>query len=89
MGGGEAISMKILPEDSKMLHCGDDEESWSNEVFFLFHPWPSLQGVIKNDIAHIIVSRSHAGDVKTVATAAFGEKTEVIPAGGAGKDIFE
>lgn len=42
------------------------------------------QGVIKNDIARIIVSRSHAGDVKTVATAAFGEKTEVIPAGGAG-----
>lgn len=32
----------------------------------------------------IIVSRSHAGKVKEVARAAFGPKTEVVPAGGAG-----
>ncbi|KAG0730226.1 Inositol monophosphatase 3 [Chionoecetes opilio] len=45
---------------------------------------PGNQGAFKDDVAHIIVSRSHAGDVKAVATAAFGAKTEVIPAGGAG-----
>lgn len=32
----------------------------------------------------IIVSRSHAGDVKEVATKGLGDKVEVIPAGGAG-----
>ncbi|XP_068208987.1 Golgi-resident adenosine 3',5'-bisphosphate 3'-phosphatase isoform X2 [Palaemon carinicauda] len=42
------------------------------------------QGGPKDDIAHIIVSRSHAGDVKDVALKAFGENTVVIPAGGAG-----
>ena len=34
----------------------------------------------------IIVSRSHQGDVEKVAKEAFGENTEVIPAGGAGND---
>ena len=33
----------------------------------------------------IIVSRSHAGSVKETALKSFGDKTEVIPAGGAGK----
>ncbi|XP_064104567.1 inositol monophosphatase 3-like isoform X1 [Macrobrachium nipponense] len=42
------------------------------------------QGGPKDDIAHIIVSRSHSGDVKDVALKAFGESTVVIPAGGAG-----
>ncbi|XP_045585159.1 inositol monophosphatase 3 [Procambarus clarkii] len=42
------------------------------------------QGGPKDNIPQIIVSRSHAGDVKAVAKAAFGDKTEVIPAGGAG-----
>ncbi|XP_050723397.1 Golgi-resident adenosine 3',5'-bisphosphate 3'-phosphatase-like isoform X2 [Eriocheir sinensis] len=42
------------------------------------------QAALKDDTAHIIVSRSHAGDVKAVATSAFGDKIEVIPAGGAG-----
>lgn len=36
----------------------------------------------------IIVSRSHAGKVKEVARAAFGPKTEVLPAGGAGEIVF-
>ena len=36
------------------------------------------------DPYRIIVSRSHAGTVETVAKSAFGEKTVVIPAGGAG-----
>lgn len=35
----------------------------------------------------IIVSRSHAGNVKDVAMQAFGEGTEVIPAGGAGYKV--
>lgn len=42
------------------------------------------QGGPKDDIPQIIVSRSHAGDVKDKVKAAFGDKTEVIPAGGAG-----
>lgn len=32
----------------------------------------------------IIVSRSHAGEVKNVALDAFGKDAQVIPAGGAG-----
>lgn len=32
----------------------------------------------------IIVSRSHAGEVKKLATTVFGDDTEIIPAGGAG-----
>lgn len=43
------------------------------------------QGGPKDDISQIIVSRSHAGDVVSVAKAAFGDRTEVIPAGGAGE----
>ncbi|XP_042231976.1 inositol monophosphatase 3-like isoform X2 [Homarus americanus] len=42
------------------------------------------QGGPKDEIAHIIVSRSHAGEVESVAKAAFGDKTQVIHAGGAG-----
>ncbi|KAK7078840.1 Inositol monophosphatase 3 [Halocaridina rubra] len=42
------------------------------------------QGGPKDDISHIIVSRSHAGDVEAVAKQAFGDQTVVIPAGGAG-----
>lgn len=52
------------------------------EVSLALHP---QQAALKDDTAHIIVSRSHAGDVKAVATAAFGDKIEVIPAGGAGE----
>ncbi|CAL4209031.1 unnamed protein product, partial [Meganyctiphanes norvegica] len=37
-----------------------------------------------DDIAHIIVSRSHTGQVEEVARHAFGEKTNIIKAGGAG-----
>ncbi|XP_071515776.1 inositol monophosphatase 3 isoform X2 [Panulirus ornatus] len=42
------------------------------------------QGGPKDDIPQIIVSRSHAGDVEGFSKAAFGERTKVIPAGGAG-----
>ncbi|XP_063599866.1 inositol monophosphatase 3-like isoform X2 [Penaeus indicus] len=38
----------------------------------------------KDDIAHIIVSRSHTGDVEVVAKSAFGDKTNITQAGGAG-----
>ncbi|XP_071965338.1 inositol monophosphatase 3-like [Antedon mediterranea] len=36
----------------------------------------------------IIVSRSHKGEVETVAHKSFGETTEVIPAGGAGYKVL-
>ncbi|XP_022089668.1 inositol monophosphatase 3-like [Acanthaster planci] len=36
----------------------------------------------------IIVSRSHQGAVESVAKKSFGEKTEVIPAGGAGYKVW-
>ena len=36
----------------------------------------------------IIVSRSHAGKVGTVAKEAFGDNTVVIPAGGAGLYMY-
>lgn len=35
----------------------------------------------------IIVSRSHQGDIETVAKGAFGDNVEIITAGGAGKHI--
>ncbi|XP_064606404.1 inositol monophosphatase 3-like [Liolophura sinensis] len=38
----------------------------------------------ENDQTKIIVSRSHKGEVEEVAKKAFGEKTIVVPAGGAG-----
>ena len=52
------------------------------ESYCSFHP---IQVVLQDGTTQIIVSRSHAGDVKAGATAAFGDKTEVIPAGGAGR----
>lgn len=42
----------------------------------------------ENEGTKIIVSRSHAGKVQEVAKKAFGEKTIVVPAGGAGKYEF-
>jgi len=39
--------------------------------------------------ARLIVSRSHAGDVREAAAAAFGEKAAVEPAGGAGYKTLE
>ncbi|XP_076463057.1 inositol monophosphatase 3-like [Babylonia areolata] len=45
----------------------------------------------EGDLEHqqIIVSRSHQGHVKDVAKKALGEKTEVVPAGGAGYKTLE
>ena len=37
------------------------------------------------DPKKIIVSRAHQGDVRNVTVKTFGEKTVVIPAGGAGR----
>ena len=37
------------------------------------------------DVQRVVVSRSHAGDVKKDLELAFGDKLEIIPAGGAGK----
>ncbi|CAH1772689.1 unnamed protein product [Owenia fusiformis] len=37
----------------------------------------------------IIVSRSHAGEVESIAKKTFGEKTKVVPAGGAGFKSIE
>ena len=39
----------------------------------------------ESDERKIIVSRSHAGPVETVAMKSFGENTKVVPAGGAGE----
>lgn len=53
---------------------------------------PSLKKAseVKPDEEHrkIIVSRSHAGPVETVAKKSFGEGTQVVPAGGAGRFYF-
>lgn len=46
-------------------------------------------GLPKDDIAHIIVSRSHSGQVEEVAKNAFGDKTNIIKAGGAGYKTLE
>ena len=45
---------------------------------------------IKRDENHrqIIVSRSHAGPVETVAKKSFGDNTAVVPAGGAGMHVI-
>lgn len=60
----------------------------------IFHIFSSLSNKIsvqptqagpKDDIAHIIVSRSHTGDVEVVAKSAFGDKTNITQAGGAGE----
>lgn len=37
----------------------------------------------------VIVSRSHSGTVKKFAQTAFGNNTEIIPAGGAGTAYLE
>ncbi|XP_076047690.1 inositol monophosphatase 3 [Oratosquilla oratoria] len=55
---------------------------------------PSLSVVSKregpaNDVADIIVSLSHSGSVEEVAKAAFGGKTNIIKAGGAGYKTLE
>jgi len=42
-----------------------------------------------DDIAHIIVSRSHSGQVEEVAKNAFGDKTKIVKAGGAGYKTLE
>ena len=44
----------------------------------------------QRDLSHtrIIVSRSHAGDVKKTAQEAFGEEAKVTPAGGAGFKVY-
>lgn len=42
-----------------------------------------------DDIADIIVSRSHSGQVEEVAKSAFGEKTNIVKAGGAGFKTLE
>lgn len=43
----------------------------------------------EEDPYKIIVSRSHAGDVKPVVQKSLGEKTEVIGAGGAGTRLVK
>merc|ERR550532_1497432 len=43
----------------------------------------------EGDPYKIIVSRSHSGDVEPVVKASLGEKTEVVPAGGAGYKTWE
>ena len=44
----------------------------------------------QSDLSHtrIIVSRSHAGDVRKTAQEAFGEEAKVTPAGGAGFKVY-
>lgn len=37
----------------------------------------------------VIVSRSHSGKVKNFVQAAFGNNTEILPAGGAGTAFWE
>lgn len=37
----------------------------------------------------VIVSRSHSGKVKSFVQAAFGNNTEIIPAGGAGTAFWK
>ncbi|XP_058467966.1 putative inositol monophosphatase 3 [Malaya genurostris] len=43
------------------------------------------------DVKHpvVIVSRSHSGEVKSIAKKVFGENTHIIPAGGAGYKVLQ
>lgn len=44
----------------------------------------------RSDLKRLIVSRSHAGDVRDFITSSksFGENIEIVPAGGAGQPLF-
>ena len=66
---------------------------FAGETFWAWHEHgnnlPPMPKDLKRDAPYIIVSRSHAGDVNATAKTAFGEKVNVIPAGGAGYKVIE
>ena len=52
------------------------------------HSKSLVQGKKEGEEHSIIVSRSHAGEIESIAKDSFGENVKIIPAGGAGTYVI-